>query len=166
MVLSYQFRMSLNRFFNPLRLNADVSLRDRRAAVLQEPLHKGNVIPVVPVYLCSVPFPKAVGADSLIAQIITDKGKLFLYGPCGQGKHQFIAAYAVAQAEILNILIDNKGNSENALFPCFLSGDGKPVSAAVADNIGRALLCLRKEFLLYKVQYNAVYCIKKRDIIH
>ena len=54
-------------------------------------------------------------ADALIAQIITDKGKLLLYGPCGQGKHQLIATYAVAQAEILNILIDNKGNSENTV---------------------------------------------------
>ena len=68
-------------------------------------------------------------ADTLIAQIIAYKGKLFLYGPCGQGKHQVISAYAVAQTEIFNILIDNKGNSENALFPCFLFSDGKPVSA-------------------------------------
>ena len=64
-------------------------------------------------------------ADTLIAQVVTDKGKLFLYGSGSQGKHQVIAAYSVAQTKIINILIDNKGNSENALFPCFLFCDQK-----------------------------------------
>ena len=41
-------------------------------------------------------------ANTLIAQIIADKGKLLLYSPCSQGKHQLIAAYAVAQADSIN----------------------------------------------------------------
>ena len=125
--------MSLNGPLNPLWLYAYIPLRDRRAAVLQEPLHKGNVIAVVSVNLCCVPFPETMRADALIAKVITDKGKLFLYGSCGQGKHQFIAPYSVAQTEIFNILIDYKGNSENTLFPCFLFCDGKSGSSAVAD---------------------------------
>ena len=72
-------------------------------------------------------------AYPLIAKVIADKGKLLLYGPRCQRKHQLIAPYAVAQAKVFDILIDNKGNSENTLFPCFLFCDGKPVSAAVAD---------------------------------
>lgn len=90
-------------------------------------MDKGNVIAVLFIYLCGVPFPKAVGADTLIAQEVTDKSKLLLYCARCQGKHQLIAAYAVAQTKIFNILIDNRGNS-SPLFPCFLYCDGKPVS--------------------------------------
>ncbi len=33
---------------------------------------------------------------------------------------KLISPYPIAQAKVFNILIDNKGNSEKALFPCFL----------------------------------------------
>ena len=81
-------------------------------------------------------------ADALIAQIITDKGKLLLYGARCQGKHQFIAAYPVAQTEVFNILIDNKGNSENTLFPCFLLVRRQPL-ALLGDK--KALAMDKKE---------------------
>ena len=103
--------------------------------MLQKPLDKSNVITVLLVYLCGVPLAKAVGADAFIAQIVTDKGKLLLYGARCQGKHQLIAAYSVAQTEIFNILIDNKGNSENTLFPCFLFCDSQAVAAPIIDDI-------------------------------
>ena len=105
---------------------------------MKQSLDKGNIIAVVSVNFCGVPFPKAVGADTLIAQVVTDKGKLLLYGARCQGKHQLIAAYSVAQAEVFNILIDNKGNSENALFLRLLFFDGKTIAPAVADYIRKA----------------------------
>ena len=85
----------------PLLLSiSSIPLCNRCAAVVSEPLDKGNVIAVLLVYLCGVPFPKAMGADALISKVVTNKGKLFLYGSCGQGKHQLIAACAVAQTKL------------------------------------------------------------------
>ncbi len=75
-----QLRMPLNRLFDPLRLDADVSLCDCGGAVLQEPLDKGNVIAICLVNLCGVPLAEAVGADAMIAQIVTDDRKLLLDG--------------------------------------------------------------------------------------
>ena len=70
--------MVLNCLFNPLRFDADVSLGSGGAAVLQQTLDEGDVITIVLVNLRGIPLAEAVGADSLIAQIITDDGKLFL----------------------------------------------------------------------------------------
>ena len=58
--------MSFNRLLYPLRLNADISLCYLRAVVLQEPLDQGNVIAIVFVDFCRVPFSETVCADSLI----------------------------------------------------------------------------------------------------
>ena len=66
-----QLRVSLNSRFNPLRLDADVALRGRCGTVLQEPLYKGNIIAVVLINLRGVPFAEAVGADVLIAKVVT-----------------------------------------------------------------------------------------------
>lgn len=95
--------MSFNGLFNPLRLNADVSLCHGGAAVLQETLYKRNVIAVVSVNLCCVPLAEAVCADSLKAQIIAHDGKLLLNCPCGDRKDQIGAAYAVAQTVVFDV---------------------------------------------------------------
>ena len=71
--------MPFNCPFDPFRLDADIALCGACAAVLQEPLHKGNVVAVAVVYLGCVPLAKAVGADAIIP-----KGlflSLWLYGP-------------------------------------------------------------------------------------
>ena len=47
--------MSLNRLFNPLRLDADITLCDGGGAVLQKPLDKGDVEAVVLVDFRCVP---------------------------------------------------------------------------------------------------------------
>ena len=73
--------MSLNRPFNPLRLNADITLRHGGGAVLQKALDQGNVISVCLVNLRRIPLAEAVGADALIAQVITGDGKLLLVCP-------------------------------------------------------------------------------------
>ena len=75
--------MPLNGCFNPLRLDADVTLSDGGGAVLQESLNKSDVIAVFLVDLGGIPFAEAVGADALKAQIITDDSKLLLNGAFG-----------------------------------------------------------------------------------
>ena len=62
--------MPFNRFLDSLRLDADVVLCGGCGAVLQKPLDKGDIIAVVLVDFGGVPFPKAVGTDPLIAQIM------------------------------------------------------------------------------------------------
>ena len=49
-----------------------------------------------------------MGADAIIAQILTDKSKLFLNGSGSDREHQRITRYAVAQAIVFHILIDDK----------------------------------------------------------
>ena len=66
----YQVSMSLNGFFNSLWLSAYVPLRYCCRAVLQKPLDRGDIIEVVLVYLCGIPFSKDVGAYALIAQLV------------------------------------------------------------------------------------------------
>ena len=70
--------MILYRLFDSLWLNADVTLCGGGTAVLQELLDKGNVISAVLVNLCGIPLSEAMGADTLIAQIVTDDVKLLL----------------------------------------------------------------------------------------
>lgn len=50
--------MSLYCLFYPRLLY--IPLRDCRVAMLEKPLNKSNVIAVLLVYLCSVPFVKAM----------------------------------------------------------------------------------------------------------
>ena len=115
--------MILNSLFDPLRFDADVSLSNGGRAVLQEPLDKGNVIPAVLVDLGSIPLPEAVSADALIAEIVTDNGKLLLHGSGCDGKEQVIFSDVVSQTVILDILGDDHGNGEDALLAGLLLGD-------------------------------------------
>ena len=64
--------------------------------------------------------PERVCTDAVKSKSITDKGKLLLYCALCQRKDALSASDAVAQTIVINILIDYKGNSERALFPCFL----------------------------------------------
>ena len=133
----YQFSMSFNCLFNPLRFDADVSLRNGCAAMLQQTLDKGNVIAVVPIDFRGVPFSEAVSADALITEVITDAGKYLLHLSCSNRKNQLIRSNAVSQAVILYILLNHKRNSENALLSCFLLNDGQTIAPTVKDNISR-----------------------------
>ena len=75
---SQKICMILNGLFDPLRLDANVTLRGGGTAVLQEPLDKGDVIVIRLVDLRCVPLAKTVGTDSLETQIVTDNRQLFL----------------------------------------------------------------------------------------
>ena len=98
--------MIQNCFFNPLRLHADITLGGGGGAVLQKPLHQGNVITTVFVNLRSIPFAEAVGTDALIAQIVAYNPKLLLYCPFCDWENQVIAPDAAAQAVILHVLLN------------------------------------------------------------
>ena len=69
--------MVLDSLLYPLRLNANIPLRGS-AAVLQQPLHKSNIVTVILVNLRCVPLAEAVSAYVGIVKIITDDCKLLL----------------------------------------------------------------------------------------
>lgn len=82
--------------------------------MLQEPLHKRNIITVALVNLGCIPFPEAVSADALIAKIIADKRKLLLNGPLCDREDKLIRLDAMAQTEVLNVLLDDKRDGEGS----------------------------------------------------
>ena len=132
--------MTLDCLFYPLRFDADVSLRHRRAAVLQEPLDKGNVIAIVAVDLSRVPFAEAVRADPLIAQIIADASKDFLHFPCRDGEDQLRVLDPIPQAVVFDVLLNDKGNSKDAPLDCLLLHDGEAEAPAIIHNVTGAEL--------------------------
>ena len=56
--------MILNRLFDPLWLDSNVTLRGCGRTVLQQSLHQCNVMIVLVVDLCCVPFAEAIDAAS------------------------------------------------------------------------------------------------------
>ena len=76
-----------------------------------------------------------MSAYSFVAEKTADKSKLLLNRSGGERKQQFISADAVTQAIVFNILVYDKRNRKNSLFPCFLFRDGKMVAPAVTDNV-------------------------------
>ena len=111
--ISYQIRMILYRLFDPLWLNADVPLSSAGTAVLQQPLHQGDIEAVGIIDFCCIPLAKAVGADPLEAQVIADNMQLLLHCPLRDGEHQFCSPDVVAQTVVFNVLIYDHGNSEH-----------------------------------------------------
>ena len=114
--------MFLNSLFDSLRLDPNVPLRDSGGAMLQESLNQSNIIAVFFVYLRSVPLPEAVSADPLKAQVVAHDTELLLHGPLGDGENQIVAADIVAQAVVLDILLDHQRDSEHAALAGFLFG--------------------------------------------
>lgn len=88
--------------------------------MLQEPLHKRDIVTVALVNLCGIPFPEAVSADALIAKIIADKRKLLLNGPLRDREDKLIRLDAAAQTEVLNVLLDDKRHGEGSALPGLL----------------------------------------------
>ena len=115
-----KLRMVLDSLLYPLRLNADIPLCGGGAAVLQQPLHKGNVITVILVNLRCVPLAEAVSAYVGIVKIITDDCKLLLDCPFRDRKNALRAPDAVAQTVVLNILLNNQRNCEYSFLSCLL----------------------------------------------
>ena len=130
--------MPFNRLFDPLRLDADVALRHGGGAVLQKPLHKGNIKPICLVNFGGVPLAEAVGADTLEAQIVADDGKLLLDRPFGDGEHAVIALEAVAQTVVLDVLLNDQRDGEDAAFPCLLLGNLQAVAVPIKHDVAGA----------------------------
>lgn len=130
--------MALNRLLDPLRLDADVALGDGGGAVLQEPLDEGDVVAVVLVDLCGVPFAEAVGADAFVAQIVTDDGELLLDRSGGHREDQVIAAYSVAQTIVFDVLLDDQRDSKDTLLACLLLSDRQAEASAVIHDVAGA----------------------------
>lgn len=105
--------MVLNRLLDPLWLNADAALGCGGAAVLKKALCQCNVVAIVLVDLSSVPLSEAVRADAIIAQVVTDDAQLLLDCTLCNGKNGGVTVDTMSQTVILNILQDNKRNSED-----------------------------------------------------
>ena len=127
--------MSLDCLFDPLRFDADVTLRGGGAGVLQKPLYQSNVISAVLVNFGGIPFPEAVGADALIAQIIADDVKLFLYGSFCYWEDGDGALDAIPQTIILNVLLDHKGHGEGSELASFLLGDVQTEAVTISRDV-------------------------------
>lgn len=112
--------MILNGLFDSLWLDADVTLCGGGTAMLQKPLHQGNVIAVGLVDLGCVPFAKTVGADALVTQIVADDPQLFLNCSFCNRENGFRFGDAVSQTVIFDVLLNDKGNCENSAFACLL----------------------------------------------
>ena len=130
--------MPLNGCLNPLWLDTDVTLRDSGRAMLQKPLDKGNVIPVILVNLRGVPLAEAVGADTVIAQVVTNQFQLLLDSSGGDGEDQVIFVDAMSQTVVFNILSNDYRHSENALLAGLLLNDLQVVAPSVLNNVPAA----------------------------
>ena len=137
---SQKLCVSLNRGFNPLWLNADITLCNGGGAVLQKALDKGNVKAVGPVDFRSVPFAEAMCADTLNAQIAADKGELLLHSAFRDGEDQIISSDAVPQTVVLNVLRNHERDGEDAPLAGLLLHDLKTVSVPVLHDLARAEL--------------------------
>ena len=105
--------------------------------MLQQPLHKGNIVTVILVNLRCVPLAEAVGAYVGIVKIITDDCKLLLDCPFRDGENALRAPDAVAQTVVLNILLNQERDGEDSALPSFLLHDFQTVAVAVPDNIAK-----------------------------
>lgn len=88
--------------------------------MLQEPLHKRNIVTVALINLRRIPFPEAVRTDALISKVIADKRKLLLNGPLRDREDKLIRLDAAAQTEVLNVLLDDKRHGEGSALPGLL----------------------------------------------
>ena len=127
--------MSLNSCFNPLRLNADVTLGDGGGAVLQESLDKSNVVAVSLVDFRSIPFAETVCADALKTQVGTNDGKLLLNGAFCDRENQVLFTDAVPQTVVLDVLCNDQRDSKHTAFPRLLFYDLKAEAVTIPYNV-------------------------------
>ena len=85
--------------------------------------------------LRGIPLAKAVCADPLKAQVVAHDVKLFLYSPFGDGENQVIAADVVAQAVVLDVLLDHQRHCEQAALARFLLNNLQTVPVSVPADI-------------------------------
>ena len=132
--------MFLNCLLNALRLDADILLRDGAAVVLQKALYKNDVVIVVPVNLCGIPFPEGVGGDSRKSKKLAHGGQVLLACAYADRKNQVIGANGIAKAKVLDVLSDDERYGEDSLLSGLLLDDGEMVAATVVDDIAETEL--------------------------
>ena len=127
--------MILNGLLDSLRFNADIPLRGGGAAVLQQSLDKYDVIAIVLVNFGGIPLAKAVGTDTVKAQVIADDVQLLLNRARSDGEDDLCPSDAVAQAVILNVLVKHQRDSEDPVLSCFLLHNLQAVTITIPHNI-------------------------------
>lgn len=127
--------MVLQSLFLHLRRYTDISLSNGNGAVLQELLHKRNVIAIILIYLGGKEFSERVRSDILITEIIYNFFEILLNCPFLNRKEQFFFIYAVINGIKPDILIDWKRNSKDTLLFCLLFRQIEAVSVTVRNNI-------------------------------
>ena len=100
-----QLQMIFNGLLHLPGLDTDVPLGHSCAAVLQELLHQGDVIPVVPVDLRGIELAEAVGADALDVQVVAHQLQLLLDRPLRQREDNGVGGDAVVNAVAADKLI-------------------------------------------------------------
>ena len=127
--------MVLNGLLDSLRFYADIPLCGGGAAVLQEALYQDNVIAIGLVDLCGVPLAEAVGADTVIAQVIADDMQLLLDRALCDGEYNLLASNPMTQAVILNVLVKHQRHSEDPALSCLLLHNLQAVTITIPYNV-------------------------------
>lgn len=108
--------------------------------MLQEPLHKGNIIPAALVDLCGIPLAETVGTYPLIAQIVTDDVQLLLYHPFCDWENDICALDPVTQAVVLNVLLNHKWDSKSPAFAGLLLNHIQSESVTIPNYVTKPKL--------------------------
>ena len=98
--------------------------------MLQQLLHKNNVVIVILINLCSKKFSKTMSAYTIQLQPICDYLQLLLYCPFRNWKNYLIIFYTIFQAVDFYVLENFKRDSEISVFLRFLLDYVQSVSAA------------------------------------
>ncbi len=129
--------MLLYGLFDSLWLNTDVALCNGCTAVLQKPLDKGNVITTVFIDFSGIPLPEAMGANPIVTQVVANGVKLFLHGSFCNREDDFCRLDLVAEAVVLNVLLDHQRNGEHStlagLLLCYFQSMAVTIPYNVAE---------------------------------
>ena len=129
--------VSRNRLFHLLITHADVAPGDGWAGVLQKPLDKHDVMPVVVVDASGVPLAETVCADVLVAKMVTSGFQMPLHLANRDREQRRVCVDVVFPSVVGEELVDLSGDGEPSLLPRLLLGHIQSVSLAVFHNVGQ-----------------------------
>ena len=88
-----------------------------------------------------MPLSETVGADALVAKVVTDDFQLLLHSSGSDREDEVVLADGVSQAIILNVLCDYQGYSEDALLAGFLLDNLQMIAASILNDIPAVRCC-------------------------